>query len=75
MDAEKRTLPADTVFVTPSEFMCNVRNAVETGMTFTQDKILTQNDHFNFYLWACPALGLPRSLFGWTTWFQRAVQS
>jgi hypothetical protein len=38
-------------------------------------KELPQNDHFDFYLWARQALGLPGSLFGWTSWFQRAVQS
>jgi ketosteroid isomerase-like protein len=52
-----------------------VVNEVETKMTFANGKILTQNDHFNFYLWARQALGLSGSLFGWTNWFQRAVQN
>ena len=52
-----------------------VVNEVDTAMTFANGKILTQNDHFDFYLWARQALGLPGSLFGWTSWFQRAVQS
>jgi ketosteroid isomerase-like protein len=52
-----------------------VVNLVETVMTFTNGKIVKQNDHFNFYLWARQALGLPGLLFGWTSWFQRAVQN
>jgi ketosteroid isomerase-like protein len=51
-----------------------VVNEVETQMTFANGKIVKQNDHFNFHLWARQALGLPGLLFGWTTWFQRAVQ-
>lgn len=52
-----------------------VVNEVETHMTFANGKIVTQNDRFNFYLWARQALGLPGLLFGWTSWFQRALQS
>lgn len=53
----------------------HVVNEVVTEMKFKDGKIIQQRDHFNFHRWARQALGLPGLLFGWTSWFQNALQN
>lgn len=51
-----------------------VDNMVLSRFVFSQGKIISQKDTFDFWRWSRMALGLPGVLLGWSPWLRRKVQ-
>lgn len=52
-----------------------VTNKVKASFSFQEEKIILHVDDFSFHKWASMALGLPGTLFGWTSFLKNTVRS
>lgn len=51
-----------------------VHNKIDAEFEFKDGKIVKHTDTFDFWAWSRMALGPVALLFGWTSWFQSALQ-
>ncbi len=51
-----------------------VINHIKANFTFSNGRIVTHTDHFNFYRWACQALGVAGIILGWTSLIKNRVR-
>ena len=51
-----------------------VVNHIKANFRFEDGKITEHRDHFNFYKWACQALGLSGKLLGWMPFVRNKAQ-
>ena len=51
-----------------------VHNKIDAQFEFRDGKIVKHTDTFDFWKWSQMALGLPGTLFGWSSFFQSALQ-
>ncbi len=51
-----------------------VVNHIQAEFAFSENKIVSHRDHFNFYKWSRQALGLTGWMLGWTSPLQKKVQ-
>jgi len=52
-----------------------VVNRVHADFTFSNGKITTHTDTFNFHTWASQAFGWKGQLLGWTSFFRNKIQT
>lgn len=63
-----------TAYYTFSKTGRRVRNDVKAYMRFGNGKIIEHSDAFSLHKWSRQALGFSGWLFGWSGFFQRAIQ-
>lgn len=51
-----------------------VVNRIKANFIFANGKIVRHTDNFNFYNWACQALGITGILLGWTSLVKNKVR-
>jgi ketosteroid isomerase-like protein len=75
VQADDKTGSAEWIaYYTFSRTGNKVINRIKARFVFENGKIVTHNDHFDFYTWAKQSLGITGLLLGWTPFLKNNIQ-